>query len=1093
MSGRRCRRVGIGLLAASAALALGAGPAAAAIPAVGAGSAANLQGVSALLESTVDPEGLATTYRFEYVSRAGFETSGFAAARSTRTESAGSGGDPRPVSAAIAALSPATEYRFRVKAANASGTATGPVAAFATTAGFGFLPGSDGFSAQALAEGGEAATLAGSHPYQLSFEIGLREGGEFKGQPGVPFTDGDLRDLRIEMPHGLLENPAALPRCSGVEFNAPRESPFEASRSGESCPAVSQIGVVEVSTSANGGETRRFGAFNLAPPPGVPSQIGFAPFGKQIVLSSRVRRTEDGTYALALEATDFPQTLDVRRISLTIWGVPWGVSHNGERGNCLNEAEPDFPWAKCSVGPPSGNPPLAYLTLPTTCEGPLTFVARARSWQQSGAAVATAASRDRLGDPAELEGCGGLIFDPHPVGRLTDKKASSPTGFNFQLTTDNEAFLEPRFRAQSQARRAVVRLPDGVTLNPSVGAGLGVCTPAEYARETARSAEGQGCPNAAKIGAFGVETPLFDERIEGAIYLAQPDDPGTGAPGAENPFDSLLAIYLVGRAPGRGVLVTLPGRLDPDSGTGRLTAVFDNLPELPYTNLEMNFREGQRAPMITPPSCGTHYTSIEMTPWVGTAQTAKATSESHVQAGVGGGPCPAGGTPPFAPGASAGALNSNVGSYTPYFVHLTRKDTEQEITSYSLVLPRGISGKLAGIPFCPEAAIAAARVKSGAAETAEPSCPAASQVGRTISGYGVGPALTYAPGKIYLAGPYNGAPLSLVIVNAATVGPFDLGTVVIRDGFSVDRRTAQLAIDARASDRIPHIIDGIPLHLRDIRVYVDRPEFTRNPTSCEPSQLVSTLTGSGARFEDPGDDSTTTTGVHFQMLNCGTLGYKPKLGLKLRGGVRRGDYPSLQAVVQGRPGDANLKDFNVTMPHSLFLAQSHIRGICTMVQFNAQQCPANSVYGRATAFTPLFDEPLRGNVYLRSSNNRLPDLVASLYSGAVHIVVEGRIGPARGGIKTEFTDLPDAPLTRFVMVLRGGRHGLLENSANLCTAPPFATVRAIGQNNRGAAFSSQLRGERCREQRRGGKGKGKRNGKGKSKGKGKKAGRRVAR
>ena len=983
-------------------------------------------------------------------------------------------------------LAPATQYRFRVSATNASGTVTGPVSSFTTTEGFGFLPGDEGFSVEAIAEGGGAATLAGSHPYQLSFELGLREGGEFEGQPGVPFPDGDLRDLHIEMPHGLLENPAALPKCGAVQFNTPRQSPFEASESGESCPAVSQVGVVEVETSAGGGQTRRFGVFNLVPPPGVPARIGFAPFGEQIVLSSRVRRSEDGTYGLTLDAVDFPQGIDVGGISLTLWGVPWGVSHNGERGNCLNEAEPGFPWAKCSVGPPSGNAPLAYLTLPTTCGEPLGFTARARSWQQGGEAVATAVGRDDSGEPAELEGCGGLIFDPHPVGRLTDKKASSPTGFNFQMITDNEAFLEPRFRAQSQPRRTVVTLPEGVTLNPSVGAGLGVCTPAQYARETARSVEGEGCPNAAKIGSFRVETPLFEERIEGAMYLAQPDDPGSPAPGAENPFDSLLAIYLVGRAPERGVLVTLPGRLDPDPGTGRLTAVFNDLPELPYTNLEMNFREGQRAPMVSPPSCGTHYTLIEMTPWVGTAQTAKATSESHIESGIGGGPCPAGGTPPFAPGASAGALNSNVGSYTPYFVHLTRKDTEQEITSYSLELPRGISGKLAGIPFCPDAAIAAARTRSGAAETADPSCPAASLVGRTTSGYGVGSALTYAPGKIYLAGPYNGAPLSLAIVNAATVGPFDLGTVVIRDGFSVNPRTAQLAIDARASDRIPHILDGIPLHLRDIRVYVDRPEFTRNPTSCEPSQLVSTLTGSGARFEDPGDDSSQTVGVHFQMLNCGTLGYKPKLGLKLRGGVRRGDYPSLQAVVQGRPGDANLKDFDVTMPHSLFLAQSHIRGICTMVQFNAQQCPANSVYGRATAFTPLFDEPLRGNVYLRSSNNELPDLVASLYSGAVHIVVEGRIGPARGGIKTEFTDLPDAPLTRFVMVLRGGRHGLLENSANLCTAPPFATVRAIGQNNRGAAFSSQLRGERCRKQRRGGSGKGGKN-------KGGKAGKRVVR
>jgi hypothetical protein len=329
----------------------------------------------------------------------------------------------------------------------------------------------------------------------------------------------------------------------------------------------------------------------------------------------------------------------------------------------------------------------------------------------------------------------------------------------------------------------------------------------------------------------------------------------------------------------------------------------------------------------------------------------------------------------------------------------------------------------------------------------------------------VGAALTYAPGRIYLAGPYHGQPLSLVTINAATVGPFDLGTIVIRSAFAVDTHTAQLRIDAGSSDPIPHILAGVPLHLRDVRVYMDRYQFTHNPSSCEPSQMISTLTGSGARFDDPADDSTATVSKHFQLLNCLTLDFRPKLGLRLRGGSRRGAYPSLRATFASRgPKDSNLRRIEVTTPHSLFLAQNHIRTVCTRPQFDAGRCPAGSIYGRAVAETLLFDTPLRGNVYLRSSSGRLPDLVADLYSGAIRIVVEGRIGPGRrGGIRTFFDNLPDAPIDRFTMTLNGGRRGLLVNSANICANPPLATVSALGQNNIGARFNSVLRGQCTRK------------------------------
>jgi hypothetical protein len=972
-------------------------------------------------------------------------------AKKARRKRCRRGAGRRARASALASASAAATVGPRtLRAAALSPTAPGADAAGASGAGpeaQALLPGTAGFDAVVLADGGESATLAGSHPYSLKLAVGLDQGG----------GDADLRELAIELPAGLLANPAATGLCAAPDFATPRVSPFDpGTTSGESCPARSQVGTVEVTTGQGGGETRRFGLFNLDATTGTAMQLGAAPFGLPLVFDATLRAGGQEAFGLTLTASEVPAALEARALEISIWGVPWDATHNAQRGSCLNESEPAFDWSKCSVGEPLTNRPLAFLTLPTECGAPLAFAVRVVSWA-GGQAGAETLSRDSGGDPALLEGCESLpafkSFDLTAEGLLSVGKASSSTGFVFRLANEDSGLANPRARIRSHPQRAVVRLPRGVTLNPSLGAGLRGCAPAQLAAETAFNPPGAGCPNDSKIGEFRVRVPFYDGFLRGSVYLAEPRD---------NPFGALFAIYLVAKSADRGLLIRLPGELAPDPGDGTITATFEDLPQLPYADLEIDFRSGQRAPLVSPPRCGAASTQIVLTPSSGGA-SAEFDTDSQITSGVDFGPCPGGSAPPFNPEAVSGGVNSNVGSYTPYYIRLSRKDSEQEITSYSLVLPKGITGKLAGIPFCPEAAIAAARVRPGMAETASPSCPAASQVGRTDTGYGVGSALTYAPGRIYLAGPHGGQPLSLVTINSATVGPFDLGTIVIRSAFAVDERTAQLQIDSSASDPIPHIIDGVPLHLRDIRIYMDRFQFTHNPTSCEPSQLISTLTGSGASFATPADDSTATVSRHFQLLNCLTLGFRPRLGLRLRGSARRAGYPSLRASFASRGArDSNLKRIGVEMPHSLFLAQNHIRAVCAREQFAAQSCPAGSVYGRAVAHTPLFDDPLRGNVYLRSSSSKLPDLVADLRSGQIRIVVEGRIGPGRhGGIRTFFDNLPDAPIDRFTMILRGGRRGLLQNSSNICANPPLATVSALGQNNIGARFSSELRG-RCK-------------------------------
>ncbi|HXR59899.1 MAG TPA: hypothetical protein VN732_01080 [Solirubrobacterales bacterium] len=546
----------------------------------------------------------------------------------------------------------------------------------------------------------------------------------------------------------------------------------------------------------------------------------------------------------------------------------------------------------------------------------------------------------------------------------------------------------------------------------------------------------------------------MSEAGHGSVYVAAPHD---------NPFDSLLALYLVAKIPGRGILIKQAGRVDLNPDTGRIVTTFDNLPQIPFTSFDLHFNEGDRAPLVMPPSCGTYEITARFTPWSAADpfnpqpdEVVTRTSSFSVDHGPRGAPCLSG-TPPFKPGFTAGTPNNAAGKYSSLNVRLTREDGEQEFRDFSLKLPKGLVGKLAGVPFCSEAAIAAARSRTGRnggqEELDSSSCPAASEIGRTLVGAGVGRTLTYAPGKLYLAGPYKGAKLSIVAITTANVGPFDLGNVVIRQGLKVDPNTAEVSTDGSAGDPIPHILQGIVVHARDIRIYVDRQKFILNPTSCERMTVAASVVGSGLNFGSSADDQSVDVAAPFQAADCTRLGFKPKLKLTLSGGTRRSDTPRLRAVLRTRKGDANIGRAQVTLPRSEFLEQAHIRTVCTRVQFkagrgNGAKCPKGSIYGRAKAISPLLDEPLKGPVFLRSSDNELPDLVAALHSSRVDINLVGRIDSLNGRIRNTFEGVPDAPVTKFVLEMQGGRKGLIVNSTDICRRKHRAIADFKGQNGR---------------------------------------------
>jgi hypothetical protein len=874
---------------------------------------------------------------------------------------------------------------------------------------------------------------AGSHPFAVKATVDFNVDGS--GQP-----EGAPKDIETDLPAGFLADPKAVPRCSAADFltvfptGTPRENqPL--------CPDSTAVGYIAV-RSPNEATAADFGvAYNLTPSPGSAAKIGIrvAKFG-MITIDGGIRPS--GKHNAFVSIDNITQLEPIAGSELVIWGNPSDPAHDEQRGACLFTPAPD----KCSAGVATVRP---FITLPGSCEGPLQATLKARSWQNPGAWVERKATTEDASGPVSPSGCGALGFASEVSATPTTTRAEGSSGLDFSLDINDPGLMSATGTAQSAIRKTVVRMPEGMTVNPAVAAGLQACSKAAYEAEALGS---QSCPDAAKIGDVEVETPLLEgEVLKGQLFVATPDDPGTSEPGAENPFDSLIAFYMVIKDPDLGILVSLPGRVDADAKTGQLTTTVgeapNEIPQFPFSHFRLHFREGDRGPLVTPPRCGTYSTDAFFTPWANPAATQVESARFDVSSGVAGGPCPSG-TPPFNPTFSAGSINNSAGQYSPFYLRLTRGDGEQDITRLDSVLPSGLTGKIAGLAKCSDVQIAAAKGKTGRQELANPSCPAGSEIGHTLGGAGVGSQLLYVPGKVYLGGPFGGDPLSIVAVTPAVAGPFDAGTVVVREALDLDPTTAEVLIDGSHSDPIPHILKGVPLKLRDLRVYVDRPNFTLNPTGCQPKQTQATIFATPFNPLGAGGTSAIRT-ARYQAANCASLRFKPKVSLKLTGGTKRGAHPALQSVVDYPKGAgyANIAKAIVTFPHSAFLEQSHIRTVCTRVQFAAKNCPAGSIYGHVKATTPLLDEVVEGPVYLRSSSNPLPDLVFAL-RGIVEVDVVARIDSIEGRIRAHLDSVPDVPVSKFVLNMQGGKKGLIVNSRNLCATTAKARVQLTAQSGK---------------------------------------------
>jgi len=888
-------------------------------------------------------------------------------------------------------------------------------------------------------EGGGVDTQAGSHSFQVTGTIALDQGADTASLTSPPLVGPAVpaRKILARLPVGLVADPSTVARCPEWQFLLSDGEGFASE-----CPEQAAVGVASVTAQdPKGGGTFTVAApvFNVEPQGGEPARFGFfVPFANvPVFLNTSVRSGPGEDWGVNLSTGELPANAGLLSARVTFWGAPDGLAHKESRGwGCLEYARGHtaVSYEPCVALSDELHPP-ALVRMPTSCSGPMQSSMQAEPWAAKGEMEPFGPSEALPG----LSGCDQVQFTPTIATEPTTHSAASPSGLAFDLTFNIEGLTTAGLLAQSDLKDTVVTFPEGMTIDPSAGVGLGACTQAQYAAMTLSSPPGVGCPENSKLGTVEVQTPLLFTTVYGSLFLAQPYENPFSEAG--HPNGSLLALYVFARSRAdRGILVKLAGKVRPDPNTGQLTVTFENDPQLPFGQFNFHFREGQQAPLITPATCGTYTTDAQLTPFSEPSSVLNDTASFQITSGSEGAPCPTGPLPPFAPRIQSISLNSDAGVFSPLSVELTRTDAMSEISTYSTDLPPGLTANLTGVPFCPEADIELARHKTGLAEENEPSCPAASLIGHSLVGTGVGSVLDYVPGALYFSGPFHGDPFSVVSVTSAVIGPFDLGTVVIRFGLSIDPYTAQVRVDPTGSEPIPTIIDGIVTHVRDIRVSIDRTGFTLNPTNCSVLPVSSTLTSD--------DGQSATVSAPFQATHCEELPFKPTFKVSTSGHTSRANGASLTAklTMPLRLGDeSNIKEVKVDLPKQLPSRLETLKLACTQQQFaaNPAGCPSGSRIGYAKASTPIIPDPLVGPMYFVShGGEEFPSLIIVLQGYGVSVDIVGSTFINRAGItSTTFKAVPDEPVGNFELNLPEGPYSALAATVSLCKATHTILVK----------------------------------------------------
>jgi hypothetical protein len=936
----------------------------------------------ATLWAEIDPNGEDTTYYFEY----GL-TESYGSVVPVGYADAGHGIDDTNVEQSVDGLASGVTYHYRVVAVNAQGTSASADQTFTT---FGVTS----FKVSATNADGSVDREAGSHPYEVTSRITLSS----SNVNGEVDPAGAVKDVELDLPVGLLGDPAAVPQCPqsllpGIQTGLQSES---------QCPADTQIGMV--SLELGGSETATVPLFNLVPVAGVPAQFGVDALLFPLTLNAEIR--PDRSYALSVNIDNLTALFRLTGITVTLWGEPADPSHDADRGKCAPPPLGGNSRGSC----PSGAQLEPFLTMPTTCKSRVAFALRVDSWAQPGEFVTgTATSTGGSGEESDLRGCEGLDFDPSISVQPEVTEADSPTGVAIDLHMPYDSSAAGR--AEASLEDALVTLPQGMSINVATAAGLEVCTAAEIGIGTMQP---DSCPGASEIGSVEIDTPLLSSPLVGSIYMGQPPEP----------FDGELTAYVV--AEGDGVVVKLPMKLLVNPNTGQLSVSVEGVPQFAFTDMKLRFRGGPRAPLATPEECGTFTTASQLIPYSALESSLQPTLTTSFAIES---KCDHGFTPSFV----AGSTSTGAGESTGFTVQVSRADGEQDIRDLAATFPAGLLANLGSVSLC------------GSAQALEGTCGVASAVGTVTIAAGAGPQPFYLSGTAFLTGPYEGAPFGLSIVVPAVVGPFNLGTVVLGARLLLDRHTARLSL---VTDLLPTTRDGIPIRVRSLTVSVDRPGFMVNPTNCATQQITAEVAGT---------QTTARVASPFSLTGCSRLPFSPSVSASVPGKVSIVDGAGFEMKIS-EPGGvrANIDSLEGVFPSQLSARLKSVQHACLQatIDSNPALCPPGSRIGSAVVRTSLFRNPLSGPTYLVSRGTAArPEIVIILQGEGVVLELSGSLKiSSSNALIFSIGDVPDAEISSLQVNLPAGPGAVLgandlsKATGSLCGKRLVLRMNVTGQN-----------------------------------------------
>jgi hypothetical protein len=907
------------------------------------------------------------------------------------------------------------------------------------------------FVARSVDSAGNDYTVAGGHPHDVTVSFGIANNGA--PVDGVEFA----KSTYIDSPAGFVGNPAVAARCTMAQLGT-QPAPV--------CPAKSLVGSIVLTVIS----PVPLPLYNMVPERGYPAQFGFRFDQKPVVLYPRLR-SRSGGYGITVAGPGIT-SLGFTRFAATLYGVP-------------SQREP------VNGGVPTGGAPMPFLSNPGDClvAEPVTRLF-ADAWAAPGRLLANGAADFGFPDLTDsawksassvappVTGCDNpnLVsqfapsMDMRPTPGTGSAQADAPSGFTFDLDfpqaandpTDSASRFDPAVPNAPALKDVTVTLPEGVAISPSAADGLDGCSdegPSDQVHyETTDPAS---CPEASKIGSVIATSPLLARRdpvtdevigaepLGGSVYIVKPHA-GDLDPAGDRDGKFRLLVEVDSRQ--FGVNFKLPGIVTADRTTGRLTARVADNPQAPIKHVRLVFKPGSRAALVNPVACGAATTSGVLTSWSrgGTRSDGVAvrgvpdvtrSSKYDVSWDGNGGTCPS--SLPFAPALGAGTVDTQARGSSPFTFDLTRGDRQDVISGVNVGLPGGLLASVKEVPLCSDA-----DANSG-------TCPVTSRVGSATVAAGSGDSPFYLRDQaVSLTGPYKGAPYGLAIAVRAVAGPFDLGTVVVRQALNVDADDAHVTV---VSDPLPTIRDGVPFRVRRVHVVVDRPGFMRSPSSCVPKTIATNVLSAGGQ--------TASLSTPLQFTGCEKLPFAPKLAFKLTGAkeAKVGGHPGIEALLTQQPGEAGIKAVTVTLPLSLALDPDNAQSdsLCEYVDGLKNQCPAKSVIGTVTAISPLLKTPLKGKVYFVKGVRTDPKTGRQIRTlPTLLIEIRGEINlnlraantvPDNKHLTNTFAMIPDAPISSFSLKLNGGKKGILvitDGNENICSVAQKPFLAAEGHNGK---------------------------------------------